>query len=99
LFLKQNKFSFYFKNTSFFVWARKPDNHQEKPVLPASAIQDSSHTENHTRPTNLSACSVGFCLKNWASGAGPQAPVPLLQGGADFLIFVASKELIFRFQI
>jgi hypothetical protein len=25
--------------------------------------------------------------------------VPLLQGGADFLIFVASKELIFRFQI
>jgi hypothetical protein len=22
-FLKQNKFSFYFQNTSFFVWARK----------------------------------------------------------------------------
>jgi hypothetical protein len=23
IFLKQNKFSFYFQNTSFFVWARK----------------------------------------------------------------------------
>jgi hypothetical protein len=29
IFLKQNKFSFHFQNTSFFVWARKPDN-QEK---------------------------------------------------------------------
>jgi hypothetical protein len=31
VFLKQNTFSFYFQNTSFFIRQEKPDN-QEKPA-------------------------------------------------------------------
>jgi hypothetical protein len=44
VFLKQNIFSFYFQNTSYFCLGKKKQ-------------LNSSHTENHTRPTNLSPSS------------------------------------------
>jgi hypothetical protein len=43
-FLKENKFSFYFQNTSFFGLGKKNQ-------------LNSGHTENHTRLTNLSPSS------------------------------------------
>jgi hypothetical protein len=46
-FLKQNKFSFYFQN-SFFCLGKKN-------VIIKKNQLNSSHTENHTRSTNLSA--------------------------------------------
>jgi hypothetical protein len=48
IFLKQNKFSFYFQNTSFFGLGKK------NLIIKKNQL-NSSHTENHTRPTNLSA--------------------------------------------
>jgi hypothetical protein len=47
-FLKQNKFSFYFQNTSFFGLGKKNLTIKKNQL-------NSSHTENHTRPTNLLA--------------------------------------------
>jgi hypothetical protein len=44
VFLKEIKFSFYFRNTSFFCLGKKNQ-------------LNSGDTENHTRPTNLSPSS------------------------------------------
>jgi hypothetical protein len=47
VFLKQNKFSFYLQKTSFFCLGKKN-------LIMKKNKLNSSHTENHTRPTNLS---------------------------------------------
>jgi hypothetical protein len=50
IFLKQNKISFYFQNTKLFCLGMK------NLIIKKNQL-NSSHTENHTRPTNLSPWS------------------------------------------
>jgi hypothetical protein len=52
VFIKENKFSFYFRNTSFFVWTRK---NSSIPVTLKIILGRQTCRPAQTRVTNLSA--------------------------------------------